>query len=80
MAYLVPPTFSVTMVDGSLSGRISPLCAGDSIVGVPRPRRIGVAIPQQGRETWGGPPPRCALAGAVQAPVVTSVEDQDEQC
>lgn len=67
VAYLVPPTFSVTMVDGSDSGRIAPLCAGVSAAaGVPRPRRSGVAIPAQRR--WPGPgqeaPPRAPLCCA----------------
>ena len=51
VVYFVPPTFSVMMVDGSLSGRICPRVGVSEPAGGARPRLsgvdIGLAIPRR---------------------------------
>jgi hypothetical protein len=51
VVYFVPPTFSVMMVDGSLSGRICPRVGVSEPAGGARPRLsgvdIGLAIPRE---------------------------------
>lgn len=44
VVYFVPPTFSVMMVDGSLSGRICPRVGVSEPAGGARPRLSGVDI------------------------------------
>jgi hypothetical protein len=62
VVYFVPPTFSVMMVDGSLSGRICPRVGVSEPAGGARPRLsgvdIGLAIPRRADPRclffWGG--------------------------